>query len=75
MKLCERYEVLESVAVGMDPAVDGFAGVLIELVASEEGYAVVETAAGSGNRLCSSAAEARSSHAPSSRPNYDRTST
>ena len=51
MKLSERYEVLESVAVGMDPAVDGFAGVLIEVVASGEGYAVVETAAGSGNRL------------------------
>jgi hypothetical protein len=51
VKLSESYEVLESVAVGMDPAVDGFAGVLIELVASGEGYAVVETAAGSGNRL------------------------
>ena len=51
MKLSESYEVLESVVVRMDPAVDGFAGVLIELVAAGEGYAVVETAAGSGNRL------------------------
>jgi hypothetical protein len=30
---------------------DGFCGVLIELVAVGESYAVVETAAGSGNRL------------------------
>ena len=51
VKFSERYEVLESVAVGMDPAIDGFAGVLIELVAAGETYAVVETAAGSGNRL------------------------
>jgi hypothetical protein len=35
----------------MDPALDGFAGVLIELVAAGGSYAVVETAAGSGNRL------------------------
>ena len=47
----ESYEVLESVAVGMDPAVDGFAGVLIELVVAGGSYAVVETAVGSGNRL------------------------
>ena len=51
MRFCESYEVLESVAVGMDAAVDGFAGVLIELVAAGGSYAVVETAAGSGNRL------------------------
>ena len=51
MKLSESYEVLESVVVGMDPAFDGFAGVLIELVATGGSYAVVETAAGSGNRL------------------------
>jgi hypothetical protein len=51
VELTESYEVLESVVVGMDPAVDGFAGVLIELVAAGGSYAVVETAAGSGNRL------------------------
>jgi hypothetical protein len=51
VKLSESYEVLESVVVGMDPALDGFAGVLIELVAAGGSYAVVETAAGSGNRL------------------------
>ncbi len=51
MKLSESYEVLESIVVGMDPAIDGFAGVLIELVAAGESYAVVETAAGRGNRL------------------------
>jgi hypothetical protein len=37
VKFSKSYEVLESVAIGMDPAVDGFAGVLIELVAVEEG--------------------------------------
>ncbi len=51
MKLSESYEVLESVAVGMDPAVDGFAGVLVELIFDGERYVVVETALESGNRL------------------------
>lgn len=51
MKLSESYEVLESVAVGMDPAVDGFAGVLVELLFDGERYVVVETALQSGNRL------------------------
>ena len=51
MKFSESYEVLESVAVGMDPAVDGFAGVLVELVFDGERYVVVETALQSGNRL------------------------
>ena len=51
MKLSESYEVLESVAVVMDPAVDGFAGVLVELVFDGERYVVVETALQSGNRL------------------------
>jgi hypothetical protein len=51
VKIFEGYEVLESAVVGMDPAVDGFAGVLIELIAVGESYAVMETAAGSGNRL------------------------
>jgi hypothetical protein len=49
--LSERYEVLESVSVGMDPVVDGFAGALVELVFDGEGYALLETALGSGNRL------------------------
>ncbi len=51
MKLSESYEVLESVVVGMDPAVDGFAGVLVELIFDGERYVVVETALQSGNRL------------------------
>lgn len=51
MKLSHSYEVLESVAVVMDPAVDGFAGVLIELLFDGERYVVVETTLQSGNRL------------------------
>jgi hypothetical protein len=51
VKLSESYEVLESVAVGMDAALDGFAGVLVELVFDGERYALVETALGSGTRL------------------------
>jgi hypothetical protein len=51
MRLSEGYEMLESVAVGMDPALDGFAGVHVELVFDGERYVLVETALGSGNRL------------------------
>ena len=51
VKLSESYEVLEAVAVGMDPAVDRFAGVLVELIFDGERYVVVETALQSGNRL------------------------
>ena len=43
--------VLESVFVEMDPVLHGFAGVLVELSRVGEGYAVLETAAGSGDRL------------------------
>lgn len=46
-----RHEVLESVFVEMDPALDGFGGVLVELVGVGEGYVLLETAAGTGNRL------------------------
>jgi hypothetical protein len=49
--MVEGYEVLESVAVAMDPVVDGFAGVLVELVFDGKRYALSETALGSGNRL------------------------
>jgi hypothetical protein len=51
VKLSEGYEMLESVAVEMDPALDGFVGVLFELVFDGERYVLVETALGSGNRL------------------------
>ena len=51
MNVHENYEVIESVAVEMDPVIDGFAGVLVEFVFDGERYAVVETAIGSGNRL------------------------
>jgi len=46
-----RHEVLESVFVEMDPLVEGFRGVPVELVGVGEGYVLVETAAGTGNRL------------------------
>jgi hypothetical protein len=51
MRIAEEHEIIEAVFVEMDPMRDGFAGVLIELVALGESYALVETAAGSDNRL------------------------
>jgi ubiquinone/menaquinone biosynthesis C-methylase UbiE len=35
----------------MDPVLDGFCGVLVELLGVGEGYVLLETAAGTGNRL------------------------
>ena len=43
--------VLESVFVEMDPVLEGFLGVLVELVMVREGYVLRETAAGTGNQL------------------------
>ncbi len=52
MQLQEGHqEVLETVNVGMDPVVNGFAGVLVELVRERDRYMLREAAAGSGNRL------------------------
>jgi hypothetical protein len=51
VQLSEGYEVIESAVVGMDPALDGFAGVLLELVFDGERYVLLETALGSGNCL------------------------
>ena len=51
VELAEEHEVLESVMVGMDPVLAGFAGVLVELVFGGERYALAEIALGSGNRL------------------------
>jgi hypothetical protein len=44
-------EVLESVFVEMDPILDGFRGVLVELLGVGESYVLLETAVGTGNRL------------------------
>ena len=44
-------ELLESAFVEMDPVVDGFAGVIVELTRVGESYVLRQTAAGSGNRL------------------------
>lgn len=51
MKISEGYEVIESVAIEMDPIWDGFTGVLVGLVFDEERYLLTETALDSGNRL------------------------
>lgn len=51
MKIADGYEVLESVVVEMDPVVDGFAGVLVELVFDGEHHVLTETALGSDNLL------------------------
>lgn len=44
-------QVLESIFVEMDPALDGFQGVLAEICFTGEEYRLSLTAAGSGNRL------------------------
>lgn len=49
MRLVGRHEVLESVFVEMEPVQHGFRGVLVELLG--EGNVLLETAAGTGNRL------------------------
>lgn len=51
MEVAEGHEILESVVVTMDPILDGFAGVLVELVFDGEHHVLTETALGSGNRL------------------------
>ena len=51
MRTHEAYEVLESVVVAMDPVMDGFAGVLVELVFDGERHVLAETALGSGDLL------------------------
>jgi hypothetical protein len=51
MELSEGYEVIESIAVEMDPVLDGFAGVLFELVFDGERYVLAETALDSGNHM------------------------
>ena len=56
MDSTDNYEILESVAVEMDPFVDGFAGVLVEFIFDGERYVLAETALSSGNcllRFCS----------------------
>jgi hypothetical protein len=46
-----RHEILESVFVEMDPVLDGFSGVFVELLGVGESYVLLETAVGTGNRL------------------------
>ena len=49
--LAGNHEVLESFVVGMDPALGGLAGALVEFVFDGERYALTEVALGSGSRL------------------------
>lgn len=51
MRQIEGYELLDSVAVAMDPVLDGFGGVLVELVRTGGLYVLTETASVTGNRL------------------------
>ena len=51
MRFGKEQEVLESAFVEMDPVLDGLGGVLVELVGVGEGYVLLETAVGTGNRL------------------------
>ena len=51
MRQTEDRENLESVFIEMDPAICGFAGVLLDLWRRGEEYVFTETAAGTGNRL------------------------
>jgi hypothetical protein len=44
-------EVLQFVFVEMDPILEGFLGVFVELVRVREGYVLRETATGTGNQL------------------------
>lgn len=46
----EEQVVLESVYIAMDPVLEGFEGVLVEMILSERRYILTETAIGSGNR-------------------------
>ena len=50
MKVAEDYEVLGSVVVEMETALDVFAGVLVEPVLDGERYVLAETVLGTGNR-------------------------
>lgn len=47
----EQEAVLESVYIELDPVLEGFSGVLVELVTEGNGYILTETAAGSGDRI------------------------
>lgn len=47
----EDQVVLESVYVEMDPVLEGFEGVLIELSRQDKSYILTETAAATGNLL------------------------
>lgn len=47
----ETQALLESAYIELDPVLDGFAGVLVELSQHDDEYVLTETAAGTGNQL------------------------
>ena len=51
MPIDAEQVLLVSVFVEMDPILHGFRGVLVELVGAGEGYLLLETAVGTGDRL------------------------
>ncbi len=51
MKREEDFELLESLFVELDPLVDGFPGVLVEVYRRGDRYVLLETASITGNRL------------------------
>lgn len=46
-----ELDLLESVYIEMDPVLEGFEGVPVELTGNRHRYVLIETARGSGNRL------------------------
>jgi hypothetical protein len=55
----EDFELLESLFVELDPLVDGFAGVLVEVYRRGDRYVLLETASITGNRLLKYSSEDR----------------
>jgi hypothetical protein len=46
-----QMSLLKNVFIEMDPILHGFCGVLVELIGVGKRYVLLETVAGSGNRL------------------------
>lgn len=47
----EKEVLLESTYIELDPVLQGFEGVLVEITRHDEDYVLTQTAAGSGNRI------------------------
>ncbi len=51
MKPTEDIELLELLFVELDPLLEGFAGVLVEIYRCRDRYILLETASATGNQL------------------------